>query len=233
MNQQDGMTQQEMRTLKKNIAIRFSLIPLSIALFILLPAWTWKYWQAYLYIAILVIPMIIVISYFLKKDPMFLVRRTRTKEKEKQQKLIVLLSSIIFISSFVIPGLDKRFNWSHIPTVLVLVADAIILLGYLMIFFVFKQNSYASRIVEVDENQEVISTGLYGFIRHPMYLGVLIMFLPMPIALGSYWGLIPIAILPIILIQRILTEEETLTAKLEGYKEYCQKNKYRLLPFVW
>ena len=187
----------------------------------------------YLYIAIVVIPMIFVISYFLKKDPRFLVRRTRTKEKEKQQKLIVILSSIIFISSFFIPGLDKRFNWSYIPTVLVLVADAIILLGYLLIFFVFKQNSYASRIVEVDENQEVISTGLYGVIRHPMYLGVLIMFLPMPTALGSYWGLIPIAILPIILIQRILTEEETLTAKLEGYKEYCQKNKYRLLPFVW
>ena len=219
MNQQDGMTQQEMRTLKKNIAIRFLLIPLFIALFILLPAWTLRYWQAYLYIAILVIPMILVISYFLKKDPRFLVRRTRTKEKEKRQKLIVLLSSIIFISSFAIPGLDKRFNWSHIPIVLVLVADTIILLGYLIIFFVFKQNSYASRIVEVDENQEVISTGLYGVIRHPMYLGVLIMFLPMPIALGSYWGLIPIAILPIILIQRILTEEETLIAKLEGYKE--------------
>ncbi len=233
MKQKSEMTQAEMISLKKKVFVRFSLLPLFIALIVLLPAWTWNYWQAYVYIAVLVVPMIVVVSYFLENDPKFLYRRTRIKEKETQQKLIVVLSTIVFLSGFVVPGFDKRFGWSHVPTVLVIVADAIVLLGYLMIFFVFKQNSYASRIIEVNKDQEVISTGLYGIVRHPMYLGVLIMFLPMPIALGSYWGLIAVAALPIILVRRIITEERVLTKKLEGYKEYCQKTRYRLVPFVW
>ena len=112
-------------------------------------------------------------------------------------------------------------------------ADIVILLGYLIIFFVFKQNSYASRIVEVEENQKIISTGLYGIVRHPMYVGVMIMIIPTPVALGSYWGLIPMAAIPLAIIFRILNEEKVLCSELPGYKDYCQKTRYRLIPFIW
>ena len=234
MNKKSEMTQQEMKVLKKIIAIRFSLLPLFLGLIILFPAGTFDFWQAYLYLSVLVLPMIFVILYFVKQDPKFLERRTRAKEKEKQQKLIVILTTPIFLAGFIIPGLDHRFDWSNIPTFLVIAADIVVLLGYLIIFLVFKQNSYASRIVEVNENQKVITTGLYGVVRHPMYLGILIMYLPTPIALGSYWGLIPfIAFLPVALVFRILNEEKVLSNNLQAYKEYCQKTRYRLIPFIW
>ena len=233
MNKEYEMTSQEMKALKKKIAIRFSLIPLFLGLIILLPAGTLLFWQAYTYLAILVVPMIFVILYFLKKDPKFLERRTRVKEKENQQKLLSIFSTSIFLAGFIIPGLDHRFAWSNIPTYIIITADIIVLLGYLMIFFVFKQNSYASRIIEINENQKVISTGLYGVVRHPMYLGVLIMFLPTPIALGSFWALIPFAVLPVSIILRILNEEKVLSDNLQGYKEYCQKTRFRLIPFIW
>jgi protein-S-isoprenylcysteine O-methyltransferase Ste14 len=177
--------------------------------------------------------MIFVLFYFLKNDPLFLERRTRAKEKEKAQKIIQIVFSLIFLSGFVIPGLDKRFGWSDIPINIVLITDIIILLGYLLIFFVFRQNSYASRVVEVDKSQKVISTGLYSFVRHPMYLGVLIMYIPTPVALGSYWGLIPMATIPLAIVLRILNEEKVLSKDLPGYKDYCQKTRYRLMPLIW
>jgi len=129
----------------------------------------------------------------------------------------------------------KREFWIPAGMVLMLGLQvaALILLGYLIIFFVFRQNSYASRVIEVDEEQEVISTGLYGIVRHPMYVGVLIMYIPTPVALGSYWGLIPFALLPLSLSLRILNEEKVLKENLKGYKEYCEKTRYRLIPFLW
>jgi len=202
-------------------------------LFIYVPAGTLNFWQAHTYLASLIIPMIFVLMYFLKKDPQFLERRTHTKEKEKHQTLIVSLSTVIFLAAYLIPGLDKRLGWSHVPNGIVIAADVMNVLGYALVFFVFKQNSYASRIVEIDKDQKVVSTGLYGMVRHPMYLGVLIMFLPMPLALGSYWGLVPIAILPMIIVQRIINEENTLKTKLPGYIEYCNKVRHRLLPLIW
>jgi protein-S-isoprenylcysteine O-methyltransferase Ste14 len=177
--------------------------------------------------------MVFVMLYFLKNDPKFLERRTRAKEKEKQQIHIAILSALIFLAGFIIPGLDHRFAWSSVPMNIVLLADLIILLGYLIIFFVFRQNSYASRIIEVDEEQKVISTGLYGLVRHPMYVGVLIMYIPTPLALGSYWGLVPFALLPLSLALRILNEEKVLSVNLPGYKEYCIKTRYRLIPYIW
>lgn len=217
----------------KKIAIRFSLIQLFLGLIILLPAGILIFWQAYTYFAILVIPMIFAILYFLKKNPRFLERRTRAKEKEKQQNLLSIFPTAIFLAGFIIPGFDYRFAWSNVPVYIVMTADIIVLLGYLIIFFVFKQNSYESRIIEVSKNQKVISTGLYRIVRHPMYLGILIMFLPTPIALGSYWALIPVSVLPVLLILRILNEEIVLSDNLQGYKEYCQKTRFRLIPFIW
>jgi protein-S-isoprenylcysteine O-methyltransferase Ste14 len=227
------LTQNEFKSLVKTIIIRFSLIPVVIGLSVLVPAGTFNYWQVYVFIAVLVVPVIFVLLYFLKNDPLFLVRRTRAKEKEKEQTIIQIIFSFIFLSGFVIPGLDKRFGWSGIPVHLVIIADIVILLGYLLIFFVFNQNSYASRIVEVENNQKLISTGLYSIVRHPMYTGVIIMFIPVPVALGSYWGLIPVAAIPLALVFRILNEEKVLCKDLPGYKEYCLETRYRLIPFIW
>lgn len=227
------LTEQEMKSLTKKILFRFSLFPFILGLLILLPAGTLDYWEFYTYIAILVIPMIFVLFYFLKTDPQFLERRTRVKETEKAQVLIQKLFIIFLLSGFVVSGLDRRFGWSNIPVFIVLITNFVMLLGYLIIFFVFKQNSYASRIVEVENNQKIISTGLYSIVRHPMYLGVLIMWIPIPIALGSYWGLIPMANISIALVLRILNEETVLKRDLTGYKEYCQTTKYRLIPFIW
>ena len=233
MEKKSEITQQEMKLLIKKLIIRFSFIPAFLGLLILIPAGTFNYWQLYIYFAVLVVPMIFVLFYFLKKDPQFLERRTKAKEKEKQQLVISILSAIVFLAGFIISGLDHRFGWSNVPIYITIATDIIILSGYLIIFFVFKQNSYASNIIEVNENQKIISTGLYGIVRHPMYIGVLIMFIPTPIALGSYWGLIPFALLPVSLILRILNEEKVLSENLKGYKEYCQKTRYRLIPLVW
>ena len=233
MKKKSELTRQEMISLIKMIIIRFLFFPISLGLLILLPAGTFDYWQVYVYFGILVVPMTFVVFYFLKKDPKFLERRTRAKEKEKQQILISILSTLVFLGGFIITGLDHRFTWSNVPIYITISADIIILLGYLIIFFVFKQNSYASNIIEVNESQKIISTGFYGIVRHPMYIGVLIMFIPTPIALGSYWGLIPFAILPVSLALRILNEEKVLYDNLNGYKEYCQKTRYRLIPFIW
>ena len=227
------LAQSEMKSLIKKIITRFSLVPIVLLLLILIPAGTLIYWQVYLYITIIVVPMIFVLFYFLKNDPLLLERRTKAKEKEKEQVIIQIVFSFIFLSGFVIPGFDKRFGWSDVPIYIVIIADIVILLGYLLIFFVFKQNSYASRIVEVEKNQKVISTGLYGFVRHPMYIGVIIMYVPTPIALGSYWGLIPMTTIPIALVFRIINEEKVLSKDLPGYKDYCQKTRYRLIPYVW
>jgi protein-S-isoprenylcysteine O-methyltransferase Ste14 len=227
------LTRQEMKSLIKKIIKRFSLVPIVLGILILVPAGTFNYWQVYVYMGILIIPMIIVLFYFLKNDPLFLERRTRAKEKEKAQKIIQIVFSLIFLSGFVIPGLDKRFGWSDIPVSIVLITDIVILLGYLLIFFVFRQNSYASRVVEVEKSQKVISTGLYSFVRHPMYLGVLIMYIPTPVALGSFWGLIPMAAIPLAIVLRIINEEKVLSRDLPGYKEYCQKTRYRLFPLIW
>lgn len=227
------MTNQERSVLIRKIIVRFSFVPLFIGLCTLLPAGTFNYWQVYVYFSVLIVPMIFVLIYFLKRDPKFLERRTKGTEKVKEQKLIQIINLPVFIAAFIVPGLDRRFGWSDIPTDLILITDVIILLGYLLVFFVFRQNSFASRIIEIDQSQKVISTGLYGIVRHPMYLGVLIMYLPTPLALGSYWGLIPMALLPVSLVLRIINEEKVLKENLEGYKEYCFRTKYRLIPYIW
>ena len=233
MKTKSEMTRQERSALIRKMITRFSFVPIFIGLFTLLPAGTLNFWQVYAYFGVILVPMLFVLRYFLKNDPRFLERRSKMAEKVKEQKLIQWLNLPVFILSFIIPGLDKRFGWSEIPLEVIIAADAVVLGGYLLIFVVFRQNSYASRIVEIDKEQKVITTGLYSVVRHPMYLGVLIMYLPTPLALGSYWGLIPMAMLPVALVFRIINEEKVLSENLAGYKDYCLKTRYRLLPYLW
>ena len=177
--------------------------------------------------------MFFVVLYFLKKDPRLLERRMRMKEKEREQDILVKLSSLFFLAGFLLPGFDFRYQWSHIPIYLVLTADTVVFLGYVIFFFVMRENSYLSRIVEVEEGQKVISTGPYSVVRHPMYIGVLLMFLFTPIALGSWWALIPFIPMPVILALRILNEEKVLTKNLSGYEEYLKTVPFRLIPYIW
>ncbi len=233
MERKSEISSGERKVLVRKMLVRFAGFFPVLGLLVLLPAGTFDYWQFYLYAGLLLVPMLAVLFYFLKNDPKFLERRAKAREREKAQVLISILSTLIFLAGFIIPGLDKRFGWSQVPIHITLLACVVILLGYLIIFFVFRQNSYASRVIEVDEEQEVISTGMYGFVRHPMYVGVLIMYIPTPVALGSFWGLIPFALLPLSLALRILNEEKVLKENLTGYTEYCEKIRYRLIPYIW
>ena len=233
METKSEMTDREKSTLIRKLLVRISFLPLFIMGFTLLPAGTLNYWEVYLYFCIIFFTMLFAFIYFMRKDPRFLERRSRGTEKVKEQKLFQLLTLPVFIAAFVIPGLDKRFGWSDVPPEVIIATDAFILGGYIIIFMVFRQNSYASRIIEIDQEQKVITTGLYSLIRHPMYIGVLIMYMPTPLALGSYWGLIPMTLLPVTLVYRIINEEKVLRENLPGYTEYCQKTRYRLIPYIW
>jgi len=198
-----------------------------------LPAWTFKYWQAWVYMLILVVPMFFIVRYLYKNDPELLKRRLRMKERQKTQRLIQIVMGPFFLLAFIIPGFDYRWHWSTVPLIVVIISEVLVLLSYLFIGLVFKTNSYASRIVEVEKDQKVITTGPYAIVRHPMYLGVLIMYVFSSLALGSYWALIPMSLIIPILFARIKEEEKELLQNLAGYKEYLTKTRYRLLPGVW
>lgn len=204
-----------------------------VGLLLFLPAWTFNYPGAWLFIALLFIPMLFMGIVLFAKAPKLLEKRLNNKENEKTQKGVIAISGLMFPTGFVLSALDFRFGWSSIPPWLVIVASMLFLVGYGMYAEVMRENAYLSRTVEVQENQTVISTGLYGIIRHPMYLSTLLMFLPLPLILGSFWGLIPFSLYPAITVMRILNEEKVLTGGLDGYREYKTKVKYRLIPFVW
>jgi protein-S-isoprenylcysteine O-methyltransferase Ste14 len=207
-------------------------IPLLLAMFFL-PAGTFAYWEAWVYLIVLLIPTVLFSVYFLKNDPELLERRMRMREKESKQKLIIKISYFCFLLVFLFPGFDKRFGWSNVPMVVVLVADVLVLLVYGMFFLVLRENRYASRIIEVEQGQEVISSGPYAIVRHPMYLGVSLMYIFSPLALGSYWATIPSLLIIPLLVARIRNEESVLERELKGYKEYMEKTKYRLIPGIW
>jgi protein-S-isoprenylcysteine O-methyltransferase Ste14 len=204
-----------------------------LGLLFFLPAGTLAYWEAWAYMAILFIPITLVAIYLLKNDPALLERRLQTREGQTQQKWIVGLFSLYLLLTFAFPGFDKRFGWSDTPAWAVLIADLIVLLGYGLFFLVLRENSYASRTIEVERGQEVISSGPYSIVRHPMYLALLSMYGFSPLALGSTWGMIPIILLPLLLMARIQNEEKVLREELKGYEAYTRQVKYRLIPGIW
>ena len=198
-----------------------------------LPAWTFNYPGAWLFIALLFIPTLLLGVILFILSPTLLKKRIDAKEKEASQGVLIKLMGLMFVLGFVVSALDFRFGWSNVPTWLVIVASVAFLIGYLGYAEVLRENAYLSRTVEVQDGQTVISTGLYGIVRHPMYLATLFMFLPLPLILGSFWGLIPLASYIPLIIVRITGEEKVLSEGLAGYSEYKQKVKYRLIPFIW
>jgi len=221
------------KKLKIKIFFAFPLAFILTAAMLFLPAGSLKYWQGWVFCAVIFLPALFVTVYFLKRSPEFIERRMKFKEKEMRQKAFIKIASIIFFLGFLIPGFDYRFGWSAVPFWLALKSDAVILAGYFLMFLSFKENIFAGRTVEVFEGQKVIDTGPYAVVRHPMYAGILPLFLFIPTALGSYWALIPFIPVCVIIILRILNEEEVLKRDLPGYKAYCEKVRYRLVPFVW
>jgi protein-S-isoprenylcysteine O-methyltransferase Ste14 len=220
-------------SLKKAVIVRLFAAFLLLGLMFFLPAWSFDYWQAWVYILIIIVPMTIMSWYLYKHDPELLERRMRTKEKQSTQKMVVILSFLFYVPAFVIPGFDVRFGWSNVPWVVVIVAEALVLFGYLLFIIVLRTNSYASRVIEVEKDQVVITTGLYAIVRHPIYLAMLILCTFSPLALGSYWAMILVVILVVLIIVRIKGEEQELLKNLKGYKAYVTKTKYRLIPGIW
>jgi len=213
--------------------LRFFSGILVLGLAFFLPAGTLNYWEAWVFMVILFTPIFFVMRYLIKNDPALLERRARTKEQASEQNLIVKLSFVYYIVTYLLPGFDKRFGWSDTPSWLVILAQVFVFLGYLLVTQVFKVNSYASRTVEVDEDQKVIDTGPYAVVRHPMYVGVTTLYVLSPLALGSTWGILASVLIIPLIIARIVSEEKILAKDLAGYTEYQQKVKYRLIPLVW
>ena len=217
-----------LQALKKIIA---GFVAIGVLLF--LPAGTFHYWNAWLFMAVLFVPMIILGIVMLFKSPDLLKKRLDAKEKEGEQKWVVALSGIMFVAAFVVAALNFRFSWHSLPDCVIWISVAMFLLSYLMYAEVIRENAFLSRTIEVQENQKVIDTGLYGIVRHPMYSATIILFLSIPLILGSLISFfIMLAYIPIIAI-RINNEERVLEKGLKGYKEYKQKVRYKLIPFIW
>ena len=203
------------------------------ALLFFLPAGTWNYWQAWMYMGVLIIPMFFVLAYFMKRDPELLERRMKMREERGQQRRIIGISVLFFILGYLLPGFDIRYGWSDMPAWVSIAAAVVMFLSYLLVFRTMQVNSYLSRIIEVAQNQKVIDTDVYGIVRHPMYVGMVVLYVVSPIVLGSWWAVIPALVIIPVIVARILDEEKALESELTGYKEYKQKVRYRLIPFVW
>ncbi len=204
-----------------------------LALVLVLSAGTLGYWQAWLYVALLGICSLAFIGYYLKEDPELIRRRLEFHEKERKQKNILRVGWPLFIATYVIPGLDQRFGWSDVPLAAVLASDGVILAGYILFTRVMRENRFASRVIVVEQEQPVITTGPYAIVRHPMYVSALMIYVVSPIALGSYWGMVASVWLIPLLAVRIRGEESLLLKELRGYQEYCGATRYRLIPGVW
>ncbi|MBR5124062.1 MAG: isoprenylcysteine carboxylmethyltransferase family protein [Clostridia bacterium] len=213
--------------------VKFLVGLLLVGLLIFLPAGTLAYPGGILFLCLLFIPMLLMGVVMMICARGLLAKRLDAKEKQAAQKGVQSLSGLVFIAGFVLAGLDFRFGWSDVPLPVVIAASVIFLGGYGLYAEVMRENAYLSRTVKVEEGQTVVSTGLYGIIRHPMYTASILMFLTIPLVMGSWYALIPFAFYPALMVVRVLDEERLLTAELAGYAEYKTKVKYRLIPFIW
>lgn len=206
---------------------------LLVGLLLFLPAGTFSYWQAWLFIGILFVPMFIAGIWLMFSSPELLLERLSAKEKQGEQKWVVALSGLLFIAMFIVAGLNFRFGWLLLPDWTTYVATGIFLLGYALYAEVMRENVWLSRTVEVQDNQQVIDTGLYGLVRHPMYSATLLLFLSMPLVLNSVWSFALMLLYIPIIVKRIRNEETVLEQDLKGYTEYKQRVRYRLIPYIW
>ena len=212
---------------------KFTCGLLLVGLLIFLPAGTFSYTYGWLFIGLLFVPMLIAGLVMLYKSPEFLKKRLDGKEKQGAQKGVVAVSGLMFIVGFVVAGLDFRFGWSNMPAWVVITASALFLVAYALYAEVMRENAYLSRTIKVEQGQTVVDTGLYGIVRHPMYAVTILLFLMIPLVMGSWYALIAFAFYPAVIIIRLTDEEDLLTKELSGYTEYKQKVKYRIIPFIW
>ena len=204
-----------------------------VGLLLFIPAGTFAYWQAWLFICILFVPMLLVGIWTMAKQPELLRKRLSAKEEQNEQKWVVALSGLLFVAMFVVAGLNFRFGWLLMPDWMTYVAAGIFLLGYALYAEVMRENVWLSRTVEVQQGQKVIDTGLYGIVRHPMYSATLVLFLSMPLVLNSVWSFVLMLLYVPIIVKRIRNEEVVLERDLAGYKEYKQRVRYKVIPFIW
>lgn len=226
------MGKQEMKLLINGL-IKFTCGLLLVGLLIFLPAGTLNYANGWLLVGLLFAPMLIAGFVMFFKSPAFLAKRLDAKEKQATQKGVLAFSGLMFVAGFVVAGLDYRFGWSRMPSMVIAIASVLFLLAYGLYAEVMRENAYLSRTIKVEEGQTVVDTGLYGIVRHPMYMATVLLFLMMPLILGSWYALIVFGFYPVIIIVRLKDEENLLTRELPGYAAYKEKVKYRILPFIW
>lgn len=213
--------------------IKFVLGVIVIGILLFLPAGSFQYWNAWLFMGILFVPMFFAGIVMMIKNPQLLKKRLCAKEKQTEQRLVVKLSGLMFVAGFVLAGLNFRFQWIVLPVQVVWTGAVLFLLSYFLYAEVLRENTYLSRTVEVQEGQKVIDTGLYGIVRHPMYSATIVLFLSMPLVLGSVISFVIFLTYPVIITKRIRNEEEVLAKELEGYAAYQKKVKYKIIPFLW
>lgn len=216
-----------------NAITKFLCGLLMVGLLVFLPAGTIAYGNGWLLVGLLFGPMLIAGFVMFFMAPEFLEKRLDAKEKQATQKGVLAFSGLMFIAGFVVAGLDHRYGWSQMSPVVVIVASVLFLIAYALYAEVMRENAYLSRTIKVEEGQKVVDTGMYGIVRHPMYMATILLFLMIPLILGSWYALIAFAFYPVIIIVRLKDEENLLTRELPGYAEYKQKVKYRILPFIW
>jgi protein-S-isoprenylcysteine O-methyltransferase Ste14 len=225
-----------MTELNKKAFAGFLRLLVILAATIFLPAWTLDYWQAWIFLPVFFGCSIAITVYLMKNDPKLLERRVNAgvgAEQEKSQNIIQALAALAFIAIFLVSAFDHRFAWSTVPPYLTALGDILVVLGFYVVFLVFKENTFASGTIEVGVEQKVISTGPYALVRHPMYVGALVMLVGVPLALGSLWGLLAIVPMTLVIVARLLDEEKFLAKNLAGYSDYQGKVRCRLLPLIW
>ncbi len=223
----------DIRRLRRIAIFRLFLAIPGLGAAFFLAAGTLRYWQAWVYLAMTFILMSLMMVHLLRRNPGLLERRMRTREKEAVQRKIIKFVDVFFVIAFLLPGFDRRWGWSSVPPAVVMAADVISLLGYALFALVIRENPFAGRTVEVEQKQKAITTGPYAVVRHPMYSAMLLLYGSAPLALGSWWALIPMSMVFVVIPLRAIHEEKLLLKELEGYGEYIQKTKYRLIPGIW